>query len=153
MSLSKIDHFNIVVSNLDRSVDFYTKVLDFSEIKRATLEGEWIDRIVGLKGVKAKVAYVRAQGGEPRIELLQYIEPLGRKVQENSQANTQGLRHFAIQIDNMDEMVDRLKANGIQTFSHPVTVPMGVVQHDDGEKSLCYFTDPDGVIIEFAQYK
>ena len=151
--VTKIDHINIVVKDLDKSVDFYTRVLGFEEIKRAYLEGEWIDKIVGLNGVKANVAYVRCQGGEPRIELLQYILPTGVEHKENAIPNTRGLRHIALQVSDMEEMVQKLKAEGIETFAPPVTVPNKVVKHDDGEKSLCYFTDPDGVILEFAQYK
>lgn len=152
MSITKIDHVNIVVDDLERSVRFYTEVLGFDEIKRAHLKGEWIEQIVALKGVEAKVAYVRAPGGEPRIELLQYISPEGVSLPENSISNTKGLRHIAFQVNNMDQMVARLKEFNIETFAPPVTVPGSVVKHDEGDKSLCYFKDPDGVILELAQY-
>ena len=41
----------------------------------------------------------------------------------------------------------------VNVFSDPVRVPAGVVQHDAGEKTLIYFLDPDGVILELAEYK
>ena len=64
-----VDHINIVVSDLERSVSFYTDVLGFKETKRALLQGDWIEHIVGLKDVQAEVVYINSS---PRIELLHY---------------------------------------------------------------------------------
>ena len=72
-----VDHINIVVGNLERSVRFYAEVLGFTKTKEAFLEGQWIDRIVGLQGVKARAAFMVAPAGEPRIELLEYAAPKG----------------------------------------------------------------------------
>ena len=75
--IKAIDHINIVVSDLESSVKFYTELLGFKEIRRAHLEGAWIESVVGLKGVNADVAYIVAPAGEPRIELLCYNAPQG----------------------------------------------------------------------------
>lgn len=148
-----VDHINIVVTDLDRSVAFYTELLGFRLVKEARLEGEWIDRIVGLKGVKGRVAYVVAPAGEPRIELLAYAAPIGANPPENKQANTVGLRHIALQVDKIAAMTVKLREAGVTVFSDPVKVPHGVVKHDAGEKTLVYFLDPDGVILELAEYR
>jgi glyoxylase I family protein len=148
-----IDHINIVVADLDRAVRFYTDVLGFVKTKEAYLEGEWIDRIVGLRGVKAQAVFVVAPAGEPRIELLCYNSPRGGATMDNSRANTLGLRHVALRVDDMAAMVAKLRAAGVTIFSEPVRVPAGVVQHDAGEKTLVYFLDPDGVILELAEYR
>ena len=91
-----VDHINIVVFDLERSLGFYTKVLGFKETHRAYLEGGWVESIVGLKGVRANVAYVIAPAGAPRLELLCYESPTGDKLPENSRPNTLGLRHLAL---------------------------------------------------------
>jgi glyoxylase I family protein len=148
-----IDHINIVVADLDRSVKFYTEVLGFAKTKEAWLEGEWIDRIVGLRGVRAWVAYVVAPAGEPRIELLCYEAPQGEALAANARANTVGLRHVALRVDDMAAMVARLRGAGVKLFSEPVHVPGDVVKHEAGEKTLVYFLDPDGVILELADYR
>jgi len=148
-----IDHINIVVSNLERSVRFYTQLLGLKETKRATLTGDWIEAIVGLSGVDAEVVYLQPVGGGPRIELIHYRAPAGVALQENSRPNTQGLRHIAFQVENMDSLYTRLRDAGVPFFGPPVVVPSGVVQHEDGEKSLCYFHDPDGVVLELAAYQ
>lgn len=151
--IQAIDHINIVVADLARSVRFYTELLGFQLVKEARLEGEWIDRIVGLKGVKGRVAYVVAPAGEPRIELLCYERPTGEDPAASRRANTVGLRHLALRVADIDLMAAKLRSAGVELFSEPVRVPAGVVNHDQGEKTLVYFLDPDGVILELAQYR
>jgi glyoxylase I family protein len=106
-----------------------------------------------LKGVKGRVAYVVAPAGEPRIELLCYDAPAGENPAANHRANTVGLRHIALRVDDMAAMTAKLRAAGVTLFSDPVKVPHGVVRHDQGEKTLVYFPDPDGVILELAEYR
>ena len=147
-----VDHINLVVSDLDRSARFYTELLGFKEIRRAHLEGEWIESVVGLKGVEADVVYVVAPSGEPRLELLCYRSPRGASVDENSVANTLGLRHIAFRVEHIDITVKNLKQAGVKFIGEPVSVPMDAVKHDAGHKILCYFLDPDGVLLELAEY-
>ena len=148
-----IDHLNIVVSDLERSVKFYTKVLGFEQTNSAHLEGDWVESIVGLKGVSADVAFIVAPAGEPRIELLCYKSPMGESIPENSLANTVGLRHIALRVDDIHSSAQKLKDEGVKLLSEPVTVPTTVVNHDAGHKMLCYFHDPDGVLLEITEYK
>jgi catechol 2,3-dioxygenase-like lactoylglutathione lyase family enzyme len=148
-----IDHINMVVSDLERSVRFYTGLLGFNESKRAHLEGEWIESIVGLKGVVADVAFIVAPAGEPRIELLCYKTPKGEAVPANSLANTIGIRHIAFRVDDIYAIVGKLQNAGVELLGEPVVVPETVVTHDAGHKTLCYFHDPDGVLLEITEYK
>jgi catechol 2,3-dioxygenase-like lactoylglutathione lyase family enzyme len=148
-----IDHLNIVVTDMERSVRFYTEVLGGKKTAEVQLEGEWIGRIVGLAGVKARAVFVEFPGGGPRIELLRYETPAGEARPENARANTLGLRHLAFRVDDIGAMTARLRAAGVTLFSEPVRVPAGVVSFAAGEKTLVYFLDPDGVILELAEYK
>ena len=148
-----IDHINIVVADLARSVRFYTEVLGFRKTADVTMQGEWIDAIVGLRGVRGLVAFVEPPDGGLRIELLQYLAPAGVTLPENSRANTLGVRHIALRVDNIAELTARLRAAGVTLFSDPVVVPRGVVKFVAGDKTLVYFLDPDGVILELAQYQ
>jgi glyoxylase I family protein len=150
--IKSVDHINIVVSNLEKSVRFYTEILGFRIIRDAHLKGEWIERIVGLKRVEAKVVYVVANGGEPRIELLQYVSPKGELIKDNSHPNTLGLRHVAFQVDDIHTLYKKLILNNVTVFGEPVKVPSDVIKHDAGQKTLLYFLDPDGVVLELAEY-
>lgn len=148
-----VDHLNLVVSDLKRSVRFYTELLGFKEIRRARLEGEWIESIVGLKGIRADVVYVLAPAGEPRLELLCYESPKGTSIPANSIANTIGLRHIAFRVHDIHTVVKRMKDAGVKIVSEPVSVPASTITHDAGHKILCYFLDPDGILLELAEYR
>ncbi len=149
-----IDHLNIVVADLARSVTFYTEVLGFVKTADVRMTGAWIEEIIGLKGVEGLVAFVELPGGGgPRIELLQYVAPAGVALPENSRANTLGLRHVAFRVDNIAGMAAKLRASGVTLFSDPVKVPQGIVKFAAGDKSLCYFLDPDGTILELCEYR
>jgi len=148
-----IDHVNIVVSDLNRSVNFYTHVLGLVETRRAHLKGDWIEAVVGLSGVVADVVYLEPAQGGLRIELLQYTSPQGPNPPECSFANTVGLRHIAFRVKNIEEIADRLTEAGYPPMSPPTPVPQRVITHDAGHKVLCYFRDPDGVLLELAEYR
>lgn len=148
-----IDHINIVVADLARSVKFYTEVLGFRKTHDVVMEGDWIEAIIGLRGVQGLVAFVEPPGGGVRIELLEYRAPPGVALPENSRASTRGLRHFAFRVDDIARMAARLRAAGVTLFSDPVRVPAGVVKFAAGDKSLLYFLDPDGVILELCEYR
>ena len=149
-----IDHINLVVADLARSVKFYTEVLGFVKTADVHMKGAWIEEIIGLKGVEGLVAFVELPGGGgPRIELLQYVTPAGVVLPENSRANTHGLRHIAFRVDDIAGMAARLRVAGVTLFSDPVKVPRGVVKFAAGDKTLVYFLDPDGVILELCEYR
>ena len=150
--IRSIDHVNIVVADLTRSVRFYTEVLGFRKTADVVMEGEWIERIIGLKGVKGLVAFVEPPDGGLRLELLEYRAPAGATLSENSRANTIGVRHIAFRVDGIEAMAAKLRAAGVTLFSDPVKVPPGVVKFAAGDKLLCYFLDPDGVVLELCEY-
>lgn len=150
--LQAVDHINIVVSNMETSLSFYTELLGFRETKRAMLEGAWIDQVVGLKGVKAEVVYIEAPESGPRIELIHYLHPAGQKLSAHKIPNTIGLRHIAFRVQDIQQVYKQLKQAGVQFVGAPARVPSDVVQHQRGNKRLCYFLDPDGVLLELAEY-
>jgi catechol 2,3-dioxygenase-like lactoylglutathione lyase family enzyme len=150
--IRSVDHINIVVEDLERSARFYVDLLGFEETRRAHLEGDWIEAVVGLKGVRADVVYVQPSGGGPRIELIKYEVPTGVALPENAQPHTVGLRHVAFRVDGIHALCDRLREAGVELVGPPTQVPSAVINHDAGHKTLCYFHDPDGVVLEFAEY-
>src|SRR4051812_22247492 len=90
--LEAIDHVCLVVSDLDRMADFYTRLLDMRITRRVTISGDWIDRTVGLEGVVADVIYLDPPTG-PRVELIHYHEPVAPRAAGLGDSNLPGLRH------------------------------------------------------------
>jgi len=145
-----LDHFNIVVRDMERSIAFYRDVLGLTQTFQATLEGNWIETVTGLAGTRARCVFLQLPGVDVRLELLEYIHPEGAVFEKNSVPNTVGLRHFAFEVNDMEAWCERLEAAKVEFVSSFITVPFAVGNR--GTKRLCYFHDPDGVLLEIAAY-
>ena len=151
----KIDHLNIVVSDMDRSVTFYSR-LGMAKSLDTFISGAWIANVVGIqdKNLKARVVFMDGGIGNARLELIQYILPLGQQTPINSLPNTLGLRHFALVVEDIMATYQELLREGITFFSEPQEVTGNKeVAARIGRKWLVYFLDPDGVIVELAMYR
>jgi len=147
----RMHHVNLVVSDIDRSLDFYCRILGMRQTFDIELAGEWIETVVGIPGATARCVFVQPPGGGPRIELLKYHHPQAIQLVENSSPNTPGIRHLALEVDDLDTMVERLRSENVTLFSEPVAVPFQLV--DGIRKRLVYTLDPDGVIVEFSSHE
>jgi len=151
----KIDHINVVVSDMEKSVGFYTR-LGLSKSLDTFISGAWIANAVGIQdeALKARVVFMEPDSGEARLELIQYIVPVGGKAAENSRPNTIGVRHFALIVDDIMKTYRELSRDGISFFSEPQEVTGNKeVEARIGRKRLVYLLDPDGVIVELAEYR
>lgn len=146
----RVNHINIVVSDMDRSLAFYVGLLQMRVTFEVDLEGAWIEAVTGLPGANARCVFCQPAGGGARFELLEYRAPQGVALPAASLANTPGLRHVALEVDDLEAVYARLSASGVPFISPPVTVPFTVVGNI--RKRLCYCLDPDGVIVEFGSY-
>jgi catechol 2,3-dioxygenase-like lactoylglutathione lyase family enzyme len=149
-----IDHVNIVVRDLDRMVAFYTQVLGMTQTKRVTIQGDWIEAVVGLKNVVADVVYLEMASG-PRIELIKYQSPESRWPDGLADPSTGGFRHMAFLVDDIDKAYADFAARGVNTFiGKPQCVSSAQVSYTSGiRKHLVYFRDPEGNVLEFCEYR
>lgn len=151
--LATIDHVNIVVRDLETMVRFYRDVLGMAVTKRATITGDWIEQVVGLKDVEAHVVYLDLPAG-PRLELIQYVRPVGTEPAGLDLPNTLGLRHLAFRVEDIDAVAARLTAAGVKFFSPVQTVPDSQVTYAGSvRKRLVYFADPEGTLLELCSYR
>jgi catechol 2,3-dioxygenase-like lactoylglutathione lyase family enzyme len=151
--IESIDHVNLVVRDLKRMTAFYRDVLGLRVTKEVSISGDWIDEVVGLKGVEGDVVYLELPSG-PRIELIDYKAPTGIEQGVDNQPNVFGLRHMAFRVSSIDAVAEKLSAAGI-SFQSPVkTVPDAQVQYAGGvRKRLVYFRDPEGNLLELCEYR
>ncbi len=150
--IEQIDHINIVVREMGAMIDFYEKCLGFKLSKRVEISGDWIEDVVGLSNVRASVVYLELPEG-PRIELIQYHSPVGKKPDALNIPNTVGIRHIAFRVSGIDGWETRLKVAGVSFFSQIQSVPGSQVTYAGGvRKRLVYFYDPEGNILELCEY-
>ena len=140
----KLDHINIVVSNLEKTKEFLIQ-FDFSVIDEGELKGEWISAVVGLENVHARYVRLSSPGSNTKLELIKYNYPPSERDPEISKANRIGFRHIALEVENIEKITQVLKNKGIRFLSQVQT-------HEKSGKKIVYFLGPDGIILELAQY-
>jgi len=102
-----------------------------------------VHEVTGIPGANLKVAYLQAPGH--RIELIQYFSPPGKKL--DLQTNNVGCAHLGFNVDDLPKMYTELRVKGVHFKSAPQEVPAGP---NMGTLAV-YFTDPDGITLEFLQ--
>jgi catechol 2,3-dioxygenase-like lactoylglutathione lyase family enzyme len=147
----RVNHVNIVVEDMERSLAFYVGLLGMRATFEAELSGEWIETVTGLAGVRARCVFCQPVGGGTRFELLEYHEPAAAAaLPAASLPHTPGLRHVALEVEELDRLCERLRSAGVRFLSAPVQVPFPLA--GNVHKRLCYLRDPDGVLVEIAEY-
>lgn len=150
----KLDHVNVVVSDMDRSVAFYTR-LGLSPTMDTIISGAWVANVIGIQdeNLRARVVFMDPDAGNARLELIQYLTPQGQALPLNSRSNTIGVRHFALVVDDIHKTYQELYNDGVTFFSEPQEVTGNpTVAARIGRKTQVYLLDPDGVIVELAHY-
>lgn len=142
--VERIDHINIVVKNLGEVKAFFMS-LGFREEDQSTLEGNWISETVDLEDVKARYVKLTLPGDNVPIELLEFDHPPMTEISFPGSANTQGFRHVAFRVKDIESTVSFLKNKGIEPLSQ-------IQEYLKLSKKLVYFRGPEGILLELAQY-
>lgn len=137
--IQRLDHVNIVVSDLDKASEFFS-LLGFKAGAKSPLSGTWISEIVGLENVDAEYIVLSHPGSKVNIELIHYNFPNSTKSADISKANQIGIRHLAFAVVDIEEQVDKLLAAGIKFMSEVKTYPAT-------GKKLVYFKGPDDILL------
>jgi catechol 2,3-dioxygenase-like lactoylglutathione lyase family enzyme len=144
-----VDAPGMTVSDMDRSIDFYSSVLDFEKVSDVAIAGGSWERLTGVPGLRARV--VRMRLGDEAIVLSEFEGPRGRPVPEDSRSNDRWFQHVAIIVSDMDRAYARLRANGVEHVSPaPQTLPDW--NPAAGGIRAFYFEDPDGHVLEILQF-
>lgn len=144
-----VESVGMTVSDMDRAVDFYGRVLAFGKISDFELTGNEYEHLEGVFGLRMRV--VRMQLGNEFIELTEYLAPRGRPALLDSRSNDLLFQHIAIVTSDMDKAYAWLRQNKVQhASSGPQTLPDYI--RPAAGISAFYFEDPDGHPLEILQF-
>jgi catechol 2,3-dioxygenase-like lactoylglutathione lyase family enzyme len=142
MTVQRMDHVGIVVDDLAAATAFFL-ALGLELQGEASVEGGWVDRVVGLEGVRAEIAMMQTPDGHGRLELSKFQAPSGRDGDRHAPANTPGIRHVTFAVDDIDAVVASLQARGAEL--------VGEIERYKDSYRLCYVRGPEGIIVELAE--
>lgn len=138
-----MDNVLIVVEDLEAAKTFFAE-LGLELEGQTSVEGPWVDATVGLKNVRADIVMMRTPDGHGKVELSKFHTPATvRALPENAPANTLGIRRIMFAVDDIDDVVARLKKRGAELVGE-------IVQYEDIYR-LCYVRGPEGIIIGLAE--
>jgi catechol 2,3-dioxygenase-like lactoylglutathione lyase family enzyme len=142
MTVQRLEHIGIVVDDLAAATAFFT-ALGLEVEGKASVEGELVDRINGLDGVRADVVILRTADGNGKVELAKYHSPPYEGDHAPAPANTPGMRHILFAVDDIQESLAALQAHGGEL--------VGELVNYENSYWLCYLRGPAGIIVELAE--
>jgi catechol 2,3-dioxygenase-like lactoylglutathione lyase family enzyme len=143
MTIQRMDNVAIVVDDLDAAIAFFTE-LGMELEGEAQIEGLVADRTVGLDGVRTDIAMMRTPDGHSKLELTKYHSPAAiGATPHGPPPNTLGLHRVMFAVDDIDDVVARLRTHGAELVGE-------MVQYEDSYR-LCYLRGPEGIIVALAE--
>jgi catechol 2,3-dioxygenase-like lactoylglutathione lyase family enzyme len=143
MALQRMDNVLIVVEDLEAATAFFAEL--GMELEGETqVEGDWVGRVIGLDDVRADITMLRTPDGHGRVELTRFhTPPAVRAEPEDAPANALGIRRIMFAVDDIDDVVARLRSHGAELLDE-------IAQYEDSYR-LCFLRGPEGIIIGLAE--
>src|SRR3954447_16890011 len=144
MAIRRMDNVLIVVDDLEAVIAFFVE-LGLELEGRGPLEWRGAERVIGLDDVRQDVAMLRIPGGGPgRVELAKFHQPKAiRPEPEDAPANTLGIRRVMFAVDDIHDVVARLRSHGAELVGE-------IAQYEDIYR-LSFLRAPEGIIIGLAE--
>src|SRR5712671_4347956 len=144
-----VDSIGLNVSDLDRSVEFYSKVLSFEKVSDTEVDGSGYEHLEGVFGLRMRTARMRL--GDEFIELTEFLAPKGRPAPVDTRANDRWFQHIAIITSDMERAYKRLREYKVEhASSGPQRLPDW--NKNAGGIQAFYFRDPDGHFLEVLAF-
>jgi catechol 2,3-dioxygenase-like lactoylglutathione lyase family enzyme len=140
--LLRLDNVGIVVEDLDGAISFFAEI-GLKLEGRATIEGEWAGRVTGLGNQHVEIAMLVTSDGHSRLELSRFLAPPVVADNRNAPVNALGYLRVMFAVDDLDELLVRLRKHGAQLVGE-------VVQYENSYR-LCYIRGPEGLLIGLAE--
>ncbi len=143
MALRRLDNVLIVVEDLEAAKAFFVELGMVLEGEMA-IEGRWVDRVIGIDNARSQIALLRTPDGHGRVELDKFHAPAAiRGEAKNAPVNTLGIRRIMFAVDDLDDVLGRLRAHGAELVGE-------VAQYEDVYR-LCYVRGPEGILVGLAE--
>src|SRR5260221_10531659 len=142
----RMDNIGIVVEDLKATIAFFVE-LGLELEGEMTVEGQWVDRVVGLDGVRNDIAMMRTPDGHGKLELMKFRKPSATTRELNAPVNTLGIRRIMFTVKDLDDVAARLQKGGAELVGE-------VVKFEDINQlgyRLCYLRSPEGIIVALAE--
>lgn len=119
MTINSLENVGIVLADLESAVDFFVD-LGLTVDGRTTVEGDWVDRTVGLSGVRCDLAVLQTRDGRGQLELMRFHSPDALPGIPDAPPHTLGVRRLAFSVDDLDAALARALGRGAELLGEVV---------------------------------
>lgn len=140
--LLQMHNMGIVVESLDNAIAFFEEI-GLKLEGRAMIEGQWAGRVTGLGDQTVEIAMMVTPDGHSRLELSRFLSPEVISDHRRAPVNSLGYLRIMFAVDNLDELVSRLKGLGAELAGE-------IVQYENIYR-LCYIRGVEGLLIGLAE--
>jgi catechol 2,3-dioxygenase-like lactoylglutathione lyase family enzyme len=147
-----LEHVGIIVSDLDVSVDFYTRLFGAPPVELVEWKGadaEYIARMIGKPGLELAGAFFRIPGTSALLEVICYTAAVADARRPPLDPAEVGAVHLGWYVDSIDETIGRLAEIGVTDIGTAVDLMHGPYK---GGKAV-YFRDPDGNNLQLMEVR
>ncbi|WP_427168227.1 VOC family protein [Streptomyces sp. C1-1] len=143
MAIQRMDNVLIVVDDMDAVIAFFVE-LGMALEGRGPLDWPGAERVIGLQDVRQDIAMLRVPNGHGRVELARFHRPKAITPEpKHAPANTLGLRRVMFAVDDIEDVVDRLRSHGAELVGD-------IVQYENIYR-LCYVRGPEDIVVGLAE--
>jgi catechol 2,3-dioxygenase-like lactoylglutathione lyase family enzyme len=143
MAIQRMDNVSVVVEDLEAAKAFFVE-LGMELEGEMPAEGPWVDHCIGLDNVRCDIAMMRTPDGQGKIELTKFHTPKAIAGEPaNAPANVIGIRRIMFAVDDIDDVVARLRTHGAELVDE-------IVQYENLFR-LCYLRGPEGMLVGLAE--
>ena len=140
--LIEMNNVGIVVESLDNAISFFTEI-GLKLEGRTMVEGEWAGQVTGLGNQSVEIAMMVTPDGHSRLELSRFLNPHTIADHRTAPVNSLGYLRVMFRVDNLDELLSRLKQHGAEV--------VGEVVNYENIYKLCYIRGTEGLLIGLAE--
>jgi len=138
----RFDHVGITVADLETVTAFFES-LGLEVEGRTSVEGDFIDTVIGIPGSRTDIVMLRAPEGGSLLELSSFVRPEPLPGSPNAPANELGLRSVAFEVADVQAAVDQVASDGYGL--------VGGIGEYEGIWRMAYVRGPEGIIVALAQ--
>jgi len=142
-------HTNIVARDWKELAKFYEEVFGCVRVPpERHLSGEWLEKGTGVRDASIEGCQLRLPGHGDHGPILEIFQYYFHKARLSVSADREGIMHIAFEVENVEEIVEKVLAHGGQKLGDITRAKVEEV----GDLVFVYVTDPEGNIIELQAW-
>jgi lactoylglutathione lyase len=143
--VQQIHHTGFTVSDLERSVSFYTDLLGCEVVTRHERRGGYIAELLGVADAHVRLAQLRLPTAPHVLELMAYVAP--PPLRGATGPRVIGAAHVCFDVGDLAGLHARLEAAGVRSVGALVRMDSG----PNAGGSSVYVLDPDGIVVQLRE--